>query len=168
MNLLKVLGGIGLIAGGIILTFMGKKKDYESDPEILDEERQSNNETEDEILDDGRDLNPYNRPDCLVPEEAYADKKGNRRYNEDDYSEPTWVRSAKLCAEGIPNIARGILNTVSDSYQLYGMYRTGQDVDTYIESYNDRYSGHRRYSGNYQRSTDGGYYGGSSNHRVFY
>ena len=167
MNLWKVLGGIGLIASGIVLTFVGKKKDYEDDPEILEEEHQFNEEETDDIIDDGRDLNPDNRPDCLVPEYTQSDRRSNRRYYEDDYSEPSWIRSVKLCAEGIPNIARGILNTISDSYQLYGMYRTGQSVDTYVEQYNDRYPGFRKYQGSYQAGGNFGNYS-SNNHRVFY
>ncbi len=168
MKILKVLGGIGLIAGGLALAFFGSKKDeniYSSNCQGDIDSQEDESSDNDEIIDDGRDLNPYNRPDCLVPPEAYNDKhRGNRR-SDDFFEEPYWVRRAKLYAEGIPNIARGLLNTVSDTYQLYGTCRAGQDVDTYMEEYNNRYSYQPRRMNNYN---NGGYYNGNGNHRFYY
>lgn len=167
MKILKVLGGISLIAGGLALAFFGSKKDQDENSIDQNNDNSDNEDFgDDEVIDDGRDLNPYNRPDCLVPPEAYNDnkRKNNNKYSDDFFEEPHWVRRAKLYAEGIPNIARGLLNTVSDTYQLYGTCRADHDVDTYRDEYNNRYSNQYRRMNTY---SNGGYFG-NSNHRFYY
>lgn len=161
MNVLKVLGGIGLLAGGLALAFFGcKDSRNKGETTPLPEPKRVE---EDEIIDDGRDLNPYNRPDCLVPEEAY------REAEQYEYSEPTWVRTAKFFADGIPNITRNILNTVSDGYQLYGACHAMGRLGEYrpADGYYGGYSYNRepqRYSGGFQ----GGYHHRIGNTYVYY
>lgn len=177
MDILKLLGGIGLVAGGLLLAFSGGKKettdecgDYsvssedddgyseslESSGVVVSKPRDHNSE----YRRNGADLNPYNRPDCLVPEEAYNEgrkqsRKGSR-YTEDYYSEPNWIRGARLCTEGISNVSRGLLSTISDGLQFYGMYRSGVDVETYMEEYNSSRGLYRgnNYYGDYNYGYD--------------
>lgn len=151
MNLLKVIGGIGLLAGGIALAFFGLKGERSSEETAPRKPEQR--KKEEEIIDDGRDLNPYNRPDCLVPEEAYQEAE---QY---EYSEPIWVRNAKFYAEGIPSIARNLLNTVSDGYQLYGACHAAR-LGEYRHSDNYNYGGGFGYRDSQPRYNGSGFSGG--------
>lgn len=187
MDLFKLLGSIGLIAGGVFLAIAGSKSTKKAETPIVDNRDEDDleasgvlitsprrvQEPEPEYQNGGKDLNPYNRPDCLVPEEAYhrpAQRNVPRqqsRYAEEYYSEPEWIRGAKLCAEGIPNVARGLLNTISDSLHFYGMYRSGVDVETYMEEYNYARSLRGDYGWNFGRPSYGMMPAGSSNHYIY-
>ena len=156
MNILKVLGGIGLVVlGGAVLMFGRKKNDEES-------QNTSAEDNQDKSIDDiiaekyerfsETDENPYNVKGCVVPKELTQRNTNNRG---EDYQTPTWVKKGKICADASANLGRAFFDFVSMGYDYYGQYMNCTETGEY---YHDNI-----YNGGYQRYDNYSYSGG---HRV--
>ena len=147
MNLLKILGGIGLVVvGGAILLFNNKN---ESNTKT---ESESEKSTDDLIAEkyekfSDTDENPYNVKGCVVPEELL--QKRNRNYDET----PNWVKKGKICADAGANLSRAFFDVITMGYDYYGQYMNCTEPEGY---YNGGYS--------YNRPQRNEYYSGG--HRI--
>lgn len=143
MNVLKVLGGIGLVVlGGAVLMFGGKNND--------EEDQTSNNDDQEKSVDDiiaekyekfsETDENPYNVRGCVVPRELTQRNTNNRG---EDYQTPTWVKKGKICADASANLGRAFFDFVSMGYDYYGQFMNCTETREYYQ--NNNYSGYQKY-----------------------
>lgn len=144
MNILKVLGGIGLVVlGGAVLMFSGKNND--------EEDQTSNDNDQEKSVDDiiaekyekfsETDENPYNVKGCVVPRELTQRNTNNRG---EDYQTPTWVKKGKICADASANLGRAFFDFVSMGYDYYGQYMNCTETREYYQN-NNNYNGYQRY-----------------------
>ena len=152
MNILKVLGGIGLVVlGGAVLMFGGKNNDEEN-------QSASENDNQDKSVDDiiaekyekfsETDENPYNVKGCVVPRELNQRNCNNR----DEYQTPTWVKKGKICADASANLGRAFFDFVSMGYDYYGQYMNCTETKEYYQNnnYNGGYQRYDSYSGGHR------------------
>lgn len=149
MNLLKILGGVGLVVAGGIVLLLGKndKKKEEHCSENNQEEKPQDIRT---IVENKyekfseTDENPYNCKGVLVPEEI-MDKKPNRdNRGNDDFEIPVWVRKARIYTDAGSNIGRNLFDLISMGYDYYGQLRHASPRDRNY-GYNNNYSGNSYY-----------------------
>ena len=142
MNILKVLGGIGLVVlGGAVLMFSGKNND--------EEDQTSNNNDQEKSVDDiiaekyekfsETDENPYNVKGCVVPREL-TQRNTSR---DENYQTPTWVKKGKICADASANLGRAFFDFVSMGYDYYGQYMNCTETREYYQ--NNNYNSYQRY-----------------------
>lgn len=153
MNLLKILGGVGLVVAGGIVLLLGKsdkkKEDYcnennqeEEKPQdirtIVENKYEKFSET---------DENPYNCKGVLVPEEIINKRPNRDNRGNDDFEIPVWVRKARIYTDAGSNIGRNLFDLISMGYDYYGQLREARPRNNqcgYSGGYN---SGNSYYNG---------------------
>jgi hypothetical protein len=145
MNLLKILGGVGLVVAGGIVLLLGKsdkKKDDHCCENNQDEEKPQDIRT---IVENKyekfseTDENPYNCKGVLVPEEIMDKKPSRDNRGNDDFEIPVWVRKARIYTDAGSNIGRNLFDLISMGYDYYGQLRQASPRD-YNYSRNNNYS----------------------------